>query len=226
MAVYSNNRFNRAFVLTGSTCDRILDAAERLFAEEGFHVTSLRQITQAAEANLAAVNYHFGSKQALILAVFRRRLDALNQARLERLDAALDAEQVPALEVVLDAFVYPAMAFTHGSDDEGHRFMRILMRAFADQDDQLHRALSAEYAHVMRRFAEAIAGALPGAHPDQLRRQLDFIVGALTYTMAESHLKDARSIASDLVQFAAAGLRGTVDSHSQSGARRTMEISQ
>jgi len=215
---------------TQPTCDRILDAAERLFAEEGFHVTSLRSITQAAEANLAAVNYHFGSKQALILAVFRRRLDALNQARLHRLEAAL-GDPEPNLEAVLDAFVGPAMALTHGSDDDGHRFMRILMRAFADQDEQLHRALSAEYAHVMRRFADAIAECLPGARNNDIRRQLDFIVGALTYTMAESNLKDAPAIAADLVRFAAAGLRGTLANESKStrsiaGAKRTMEIVQ
>jgi AcrR family transcriptional regulator len=218
---------NRTFELPNNapTCDRLLDAAERLFAEEGFHATSLRQITQAAKVNLAAVNYHFGSKQALILAVFRRRLDALNQARLTRLEAATSGGPA-ALETVLDAFVYPAMAFTHGSDEDGHRFMRILMRAFADQDEQLHRALSAEYAHVMRRFSDAIAQALPGARPVDIRRQLDFIVGALTYTMAESEQKDARSIASDLVQFAAAGLRGVVDLRSQAGARGTMEIVQ
>lgn len=207
-----------------ATCNRILDAAERLFAVEGFYATSLRQITQDADVNLAAVHYHFGSKQALILAVFRRRLDALNQARLEQLDAAFSGTTPPQLEDVLDAFVYPALAFTHGSDGEGHLFMRILMRAFADQDDQLRRALSAEYAHLMRRFADVIGTALPGARPADIRRQLDFIVGALTHTMAESHLKDARSIASDLVQFAAAGLRGTVKSHSRAGAERTMEI--
>lgn len=209
-----------------STCHRILDTAERLFSDEGFHATSLRQITQDAGVNLAAVNYHFGSKQALILAVFRRRLDALNEARLERLDAALAGPEEPQLEDVLDAFVHPALAFTHGSSSEGHLFMRILMRAFADQDEQLRRALSTEYAHLMRRFADAIGAALPGARPAEIRRQLDFIVGALTHTMAESQLEDARSIASDLVQFAAAGLRGSADNPSRSGARRTMEIVQ
>jgi AcrR family transcriptional regulator len=211
---------------THSTCDRILDAAERLFAEEGFHATSLRQITQHAEVNLAAVHYHFGSKQALILAVFRRRLDALNEARLKRLDAALAGVDAPQLEQVLDAFVHPALAFTHGSSEKGHLFMRILMRAFAEQDEPLRRALSAEYAHLMRRFADAITLALPGARPAEIRRQLDFIVGALTHTMAESQLKDAHSIASDLVTFAAAGLRGSVANPARSGAERTMEIVQ
>jgi AcrR family transcriptional regulator len=198
--------------------------AERLFAEQGFHATSLRQITQAAEVNLAAVHYHFGSKQALTVAVFRRRLDALNRSRLQRLDSALAKNALPPLEDVLDAFVYPAIAFTHGSDEEGHLFMRILMRAFAEQDVELHSALSAEYAHVMRRFAEAMANAMPGANARDIRRQLDFIVGALTYTMAESDSRDASDIASDLVQFAAAGLRGALENRQQTGAERTMEI--
>ena len=213
------------------TVDRILDAAERLFAENGFHATSLRQITQHAEANLAAVNYHFGSKQALIVAVFKRRLDALNSARLARLDELLASDETPALEAVLDAFVRPAIVFTHASDDTGHRFMRILMRAFADRDADLHAALSSEYAHVMRRFAAAIARTLPEHCPDRIRRQLDFIVGALTHTMAECNHEDPARIADDLVRFSAAGL-GSLPHPSQQaqqpahrvGAHGTMEI--
>ncbi|MGY6630275.1 MAG: TetR/AcrR family transcriptional regulator [Wenzhouxiangella sp.] len=210
------------------TVDRILDAAERLFAEHGFHATSLRQITQHADANLAAVNYHFGSKQALIVAVFKRRLDALNSARLARLDDLLASAEQPSLDSVLDAFVRPAIVFTHASDETGHRFMRILMRAFADQDADLHTALSSEYAHVMRRFASAIADTLPGHCPDRIRRGLDFIVGALTHTMAECRHDDPGQIADDLVRFSAAGLgslpQPTQHTSHRVGAQGTLEI--
>jgi len=191
-------------------------------------VTSMRRITQAAGVNLAAINYHFGSKQALIVAVFRRRLDTLNRARLERLDNASVVPGECQLVAVLDAFVRPAIELTHDEAGEGHRFMRILLRAFADQDEQLRRDLSAEYAHVMRRFADAIEQTLPGTSRKTIRRHLDFIVGALTHTMAESTLKDGPAIATDLVAFAAAGLSGTqaFDSTptSTAGASRTMEI--
>lgn len=206
-----------------STRNRILDAAERLFAEQGFHLTTLRQITQAAGANLAAVNYYFGSKQALIRAIFRRRLDALNAARLERLDAVESDRGRPDLEAVLDAFVEPALEFTQGGDAEGQRFMQLLLRAFADRDTALHDAMRQEYAHVMRRFADAVSAALPDADHARLRHQLDFIVGALTLTMAESALKDTRIIAAELAQFAAAGLRGSLESPIPESARHTLE---
>ncbi len=205
-----------------STRDRILDSAERLFAEQGFHVATLRQITQEAGVNLAAVNYHFGSKQALMRAIFKRRLDALNAARMEQLDAALKTNP-PELEDVLDAFVQPALAFTRGGDAGGQRFMQLLLRAFADRDTDLHQAMRQEYAHVMRRFADAIGHALPDADPERLRQQLDFIVGALTLTMAESALKDTRIIAGELVRFAAAGLRASIPADTPRAARFPME---
>src|SRR5437762_13635541 len=68
------------------TKTRILDAGEHLFMEHGFEATSLRQLTSAAGVNLAAVNYHFGSKEELFQAVLTRRLDPMNQERIQLLD--------------------------------------------------------------------------------------------------------------------------------------------
>ena len=90
-----------------STRQRILGAAEELFAERGFAAASLRQVTAAAKVNLAAVNYHFGSKDNLIEEVFRRRLDQLSDRRLERL-AELAKSDSTTLEGLLDAFITPA----------------------------------------------------------------------------------------------------------------------
>src|SRR6478735_927974 len=70
---------------SAGTKTRILDAAERLFVEHGFEATSLRSLTSAAGVNLAAVNYHFGSKEELFQAVLTRRLDPMNQERIELL---------------------------------------------------------------------------------------------------------------------------------------------
>jgi AcrR family transcriptional regulator len=92
-------------VAAQDTRERILDAAEREFAENGLQATSLRTITAAAEANLASVNYHFGSKDGLVKAVFARRLEPLNEARLALLaDCESSAGgEPPRLERVVEA---------------------------------------------------------------------------------------------------------------------------
>ena len=192
-----------------STALRILDTAERLFADQGFHATTLRQITREAGVNLAAVNYHHGSKDALILAVFQRRLDELNSERLTRLRAALDAADPPQLEDVLEAFIHPALRMGSDSSGDGGRFMRLLMRAWAENATQLHRVIRRQYSHVMRTFADAVSQAL-GIAPENLRQQLDFLIGALTYTMAETRDEDVEATARALIRFGCAGLRDSI----------------
>jgi len=192
--------------MTDSTRQRILDTAERLFADQGFHATTLRQITSEAGVNLAAVNYHHGSKDALVLAVFQRRLDALNSERLARLDQALAVGDPPGLEQVLEAFIYPALLLSSSSSGDGGRFMRLLMRAWSENATQLHGKIARQYSHVMRAFADAVCRALD-ARPARLRQQLDFLIGALTYTMAETRADQVEQTADALIRFACAGLR-------------------
>ena len=197
--------------MTDSTRQRILDTAERLFADQGFHATTLRQITREADVNLAAVNFHHGSKDALILAVFQRRLDQLNSDRLARLDDALKASDPPRLERVLEAFIYPALLLSSRSKGggDGGRFMRLLMRAWSENATQLHREIARQYSHVMRAFDDAVSRSL-GTSPGNLRQQLDFLIGALTYTMAETHDESVEDTARALVRFGCAGLRDSV----------------
>ena len=198
-----------------STRQRILGAAEELFAERGFAAASLRQVTAAAKVNLAAVNYHFGSKNNLIEEVFRRRLDELSQRRLERLADVAQSESA-TLETLLDAFITPALELSLDREG-GSVFMRVLARAFAEHNSNLRRFLSKNYGYVLKDFATAFARLLPQIDREELYWRLDIAVGALTYAMADFGMIQRRSgeserahrenMAKHLIHFTAAGLR-------------------
>ena len=198
-----------------STKDRILHAAEELFAAQGFATTSLRQVTSRADVNIAAVNYHFGSKDNLINEVFRRRMDVMSAQRLDALHAALE-NQPGELEPILAAFVKPALAMSqdrHG----GGAFIRVIARAYAEKNDGLRKFLSDQYGHVLRDFAKAIAGCMPELGKEALYWRLDFLSGALTYAMADfglikrphgvSEATHRQRAAAALIRFAAAGFK-------------------
>src|SRR6185503_3790882 len=110
------------------TRTRILDAAEELFMLHGFEGTSMRLLTSRAGVNLAAVNYHFGSKDALIEALFRRKLDPMNTARLAELER-LESEGRPlAPEAIIRAFVGPSLRHMEDAKGGGRNFIRLLGR--------------------------------------------------------------------------------------------------
>ncbi len=198
-----------------STKDRILGAAEELFALHGFAGTSLRQVTTRADVNIAAVNYHFGSKENLVNEVFRRRMDVMTAARLGQLETAL--QQSPGkLEAILAAFVEPALAMAKDGQGGG-AFVRVIARAYAEKNDNLRKFLSDHYGHVLRDFGKAIARCLPELSKEELYWRLDFLAGALTYAMADFGLiKRPPDVAEDvhreraareLIRFAEAGFR-------------------
>jgi AcrR family transcriptional regulator len=198
-----------------STKERILSAAEELFARHGFAGASLRQVTAAANVNLAAVNYHFGSKDNLINEVFRRRLDELTEQRMSALTAARAAAD-RSLESILRAFVEPALNLATDRLG-GSAFMRVLARAYAEHDQSLRKFLSDNYGHVLKGFAQALTEFMPDLNKEDLYWRLDFIAGALTYAMSEfgmvkrpsgrSEDEHRRHAAEQFVRFAAAGLR-------------------
>ena len=198
-----------------STKDRILGAAEELFAQHGFAGTSLRQVTSRADVNIAAVNYHFGSKENLVNEVFRRRMDDMTDLRLSQLKTALE-KHPGELQPVLAAFVEPALAMSqdrHG----GGAFVRVVARAYAEKNDGLRKFLSDHYGHVLREFGKAIAACVPGLSKEELYWRLDFLAGALTYAMADFGLikrpadvteaVHRERAARELIRFAEAGIR-------------------
>ena len=198
-----------------STKDRILHSAEELFAQQGFASTSLRQVTSRAAVNIAAVNYHFGSKENLVNEVFRRRMDEMSAQRLDGLRKTTDAAP-GQLEPILAAFVEPALAMAqdrHG----GGAFIRVIARAYAESNDSLRKFLSDQYGHVLREFAKAIGPCVPALGKEELYWRLDFLSGALTYAMADfglikrpSGVNEAthrQRAAKALIRFAAAGFK-------------------
>src|SRR5712664_2775130 len=120
-------------VASADTKTRILDAAELLFMEHGFEATSLRQLTSAAGVNLAAVNYHFGSKEELFQAVLTRRLDPMNQERIDLLDrvAREAGGKAPTCEKILFAMLIPALRLARDEKRGGKNFLKVLGRAYA-----------------------------------------------------------------------------------------------
>jgi AcrR family transcriptional regulator len=175
---------------------RILDAAETLFMEHGFEATSLRLITAAAGVNLAAVNYHFGSKEELFQSVLTRRLDPMNQARVALLDRY--ERQAPGplgCERILAALFIPALSLARDPPRGGSNFLRLLGRAYADPAPFIRQFLSQQYAPMIARFKDAFSRALPHLPRKELSWRLHFIMGALSYTLAGT---DALKIIAEL----------------------------
>lgn len=159
----------------------VLDAAERLFAEKGVEGVSIRDITAAAGANLAAVNYHFGSKERLVMEVFARRLEPMNRARLARLDALETAAGPRPVELsrIIEAFVRCSLVTETGEADQRESIMRLLSRCFFEPDLGIKRFLEEQLHEVASRFDRAISRAVPGLAAGELFWRMSFFIGAL-----------------------------------------------
>lgn len=179
-------RLQAVDVLAQTTKTRILDAAEELFMEHGFEATSLRLITTAAGVNLAAANYHFGSKEELFQAVLTRRLDPMNRQRMDLLDKFEQAAGGKPLscDKILSAMFIPALKLARDQETGGKNFLRLLGRAYADPAPFIRDFLSQQYRDMIARFRTAFAAALPHLPKDELSWRLHFVLGALSYTLA------------------------------------------
>jgi AcrR family transcriptional regulator len=172
------------------TKERLLDAAERLFGEQGFESTSLRQITTEAGANLAAVNYHFGSKEDLIVAVMARRVEPLNRERLRLLDRLEAGETPPTVEQVLETFLAPPLRMKYAAGEAGTAFMRLTGHAMFQSNERIRHQLMDQFQEVARRYLDALTRAAPHAPVEETIWRLLFSVGAMVHALVMS--EDAR----------------------------------
>jgi AcrR family transcriptional regulator len=194
------------------THDRILDAAEKLFSDAGFDATSIRQIVAAANVNLAAVHYHFHSKEALLDAVVARRAGPVNAQRIVLLDAieAEAAGQPVPVERILVAFLQPVL---DAVTDRPH-VSRLIARIHAE--GHMARLMRTEFAPVVARFLAAFRKSLPHLPPDEIFWRVGFTIGAMAASIngpdlpvmrGYSTAARARTDFGRLVAFLAAGFR-------------------
>ncbi|MBD3656456.1 MULTISPECIES: TetR/AcrR family transcriptional regulator [Marinobacter] len=203
------------------TVDRILDAAEELFAERGFSETSLRMITGKAKVNLAAVNYHFGSKNALIQAVFARFLTPFSVTLGKSFDdlEARNAGRRPELQDILAVLTESAARMPQRSDKGISIFMRLLGLAYTQSQGHLRKFLEQEYSEPFGRFMRLLKEATPQLSAVDRYWRIQFMLGATAFTMSSSDaLRDilqnklgvetsVQEIAARLVPFLAAGMQ-------------------
>jgi len=168
------------------TRERILNVAEALFAEHGFDGASMRMITAAAQVNLAAVNYHFGSKEKLIEEVFRRRLVWLNELRRQRLEQLYSEAEKLGKTVrpsrILEAFF--GALFDLAKEPGGEHFLRLLGRTLTDPSAFVRRVLAAEYGDVLNRYLDALYTSVPDVPHEEILWRFHFMLGAVSYAIA------------------------------------------
>ena len=204
------------------TKEIILDTAERLFARSGFSSVSLREITAEAGVNLAAVNYHFGSKDALLLAVFRRRAVDLNRERLNLLrEAEARAGDGPApLYDILHALVCPPIQWTQQPGSGQSVFIQFMGRVRTDGTPEMRNLMDREVGH-LHPFADSLARTQSGLPRPEIFWRLHFTLALMHYTITDLRrldaisggicdLTDTEALIARIVGFAVAGFEAPV----------------
>lgn len=202
------------------TKTRILDGAEQLFAREGFHNTSLRALTRLAEVNLASVNYHFGSKDALLHAVVERRLLPLNEIRTKEIETVLaqakEQGTKPSSAALLRAFIEPTLEFKNSSPG-ARDFISLIGRSLSEPDETVRNCFLRLVLPTFHLLFEGLCEALPQLPPDILLTRLQFIMGTMSHVMCMGTLSalndpgfprplEQSALVDQLMKYALAGL--------------------
>ena len=199
-----------------NTKDRLLDTAERLFAEKGVKETSVRDITKAADSHLSSVNYHFSTKYGLIRAVISRRIRPLNRRRLELLEslkAEAGGDPVP-VEKLLYALIMPGLEMY----SEYPNFLLLAGRMISDPDKRIHRLFASQLDDFFLKIKELLQKSLTDIPEDELMWRIHFVIGSVIHTWTNHSdleirskgvckIRDKDEMVKRLIAFCAAGLR-------------------
>jgi AcrR family transcriptional regulator len=194
--------------MTG-TKQKILDAAEKLFGENGYAATSLRHIISEAQVNLAAIHYHFGSKEDLLDQVIMRKAGPMNDRRLRLLNQ-YETEAAPnpaSVEKIVTAFILPALMI-----DKSPQFVKLMGRVHSE--GLMPEIARRNFQPTISRFLSAIHKALPGMSEEEIVWKAHFALGALAITVTmrpefyhENTIESPMGVAARLVAFVSNGFR-------------------
>jgi AcrR family transcriptional regulator len=203
------------------TTDRILETAESMFSKRGFGAVSLRSITRASDVNIAAIHYHFGSKQELLEKIFEKRCGPMNSERLRMLaECAEGPGRPPLLEQILEAYLRPSLIWP-GDPDGARRFLALRALLRHEQETLAGDLIARHFNDVSKRFAAALRAALPQLSVEEVFWRFHFLLGA-QYSALENQdriliLSEGRCDPSDveaslrhMVPFCAAVFRSSV----------------
>lgn len=206
--------------------DRILDAAEQIFADSGFDGAGLRQIAETANVAQALIHYHFETKEGLLEAVVSRRSNQINGERGRLLEALFDNGQTPQLEQVIEALFRPTISVGHGPDQKRNSYTRLLVSMANSADERTKKLTSQYYDPIAQRFIDALEKVVPGLDRKNAVWVYMFAIGVGMSMMAptgrparlsgglcdDSDIEDMLSV---IVPFICAGIRGVVTDKSK-----------
>ena len=195
---------------------RLLDVSARLFAESGFDSVSLRLITENAEANLAAVNYHFGSKEELITAVVEKLVGPVNQRRLALL-RKINLDISGACESIVEAFIDPVIQAASRGDEEDQRYCKLMSRCIASRDERVTSLVLRQFPEVLAKFVDALRSVCPWISSDEAHMRIMFMAGAMAHSLfhhdklviisvGRCEIASLDGLRDELVQFISAGM--------------------
>ena len=168
------------------TKTRILDAAEKLFAERGFSETSLRLITSKAEVNLASVNYHFGSKKELIRAVLARYLNVFMPSAATEIKRLQTANEQASLNDIFSSLIKPLLELNKVRNGGTIIFLQLIGRGYIESQGHLRWFITTHYGEYLQTFVKAVSKSAPHIPAVEMFWRLHFTLGTIVFTMASA----------------------------------------
>lgn len=165
--------------------ERILDAAEEVFSETGYHGATLKMVAQRAAVTQALINYYFGSKYGLYEAVFLRRAHVIAESRMRRLDELQSGPEPATAQDIVHAFLAPTIALRE--TEGGRRFLRLQARLHTEPADISYKLRNQAYDASTRAFVRALARVCPHLTPKEVNWRMALMIGSYMYAFSDTH---------------------------------------